>query len=277
MIFSDIGKINPKDLRITGFVVTNKVYDGTDSVNVDVSGITYIGTLEGDSAVIPIESLRFYLEDYSVGENRKVLIDWPKDTSIIGAQSKNYTITYDEKYINVHPYEITYILKDYGTFKIVDVDKLCLIPIGARMIAEVHDKGSVDYRNTYTIIEPEISQGEKLRNIYEITMRVGAVNQLVPQGLYIYIPKVNKVTKVLQVPDEDQIQELKSLPDNDYTIVKVIRGQAVFGVIVRTTYLPLWAIILIIVAAALVVGIFVVLFIIIRRKTKQKYSKYDKI
>ena len=273
--FKRIGKINPKELKITGFVPNNKVYDGTNEVIANLEGITYIGKLSTDSTKILTENLKFYVEDYSIGERREVFIDY--SNALVGADSTNYTITYDKTYINIHPYELTYYLKDCGTFKIVDKDNLCVIPIGANMFARTHDRGSSEYRSIYSLVETHVSQGEKLKEIYEVIIQVGSVNQLVPEGAYVYLPKAKKVTKVVQVPDEQDSQNLDILPQEKFVVVRVGEGEALFGVVVRTTYLPLWAIILIVIASALVILVIVMTFIIIRRKTKGKYKSYDRI
>ena len=275
LVFTQIGQITPKKLNITGFKVSNKVYDGTGNLVVNIDNINYVGKLESDSTQILNENLRFYLDDYSVGVAREVKLDWTN--AVVGADSTNYTITYDTKYVDIHPYELTYTIKDYGTVKIVDADRLCLIPIGSEIIASVYSNGSSEYRNLYSIVEPEISKGEKLRVCYEVVLRVGVVNQLVPQGLYIYLPKVNKITKVLQVTDGNNVEKIEYLPQDEYTVVRVEQGEALFSIVTRTTYLPLWLIILIICLILLLLAILILIFILIRRKSKQKYSSYDKI
>ncbi|MBO5910434.1 MAG: hypothetical protein J6Q15_02880, partial [Clostridia bacterium] len=275
VIFTNIGKINPKALTITGFIAKNKVYDGTNAVTADISGISYIGKLATDSTQVLDENLKFYLKDYTIGEDREVFIDWTN--ALVGADSTNYSITFDRTFIDVHPYEITYDLKDYGTFKVVDVDRLGLIPIGSRILARAFDKGTDDYRTIYTTIEPQIAQGEKLKSCLEIIMQVNSINIQLPEGLYVYIPKINKITKVIQVPEEKVSETLEYSQQTEYTIIKVAQGEALIGVIVHTTYLPLWAIILIVIGGIILVGILVIIFIIIRRRTKRKYSVYDRI
>lgn len=274
LVFARIAKINPKELNITGFKVYNKVYDGTNSVTANIDDINFVGKLESDSTQILAENLKFYLEKFDVGFSREVKIDW--ENALVGADSINYSITYDKKYIDIHPYEISYTLNNYGTFKIVDADRLCLIPIQAEMTARVFEKGSAEYRSLYSIVESEISRGEKLKYCYEITMRVGFVEQLVPDGLYVFIPKVNKITKVVQVTDNEK-SPIEYLLQNNYTILKVGRGDGTFAVVSRTVYLPLWLIILIVCLILLLITIIVMIFILIRRKAKQKYSSYDKI
>lgn len=275
LIFSRIGKINPKELTITGFVAKNKVYDDTNEVVANVEGITYLGKLSSDSTQILTENLKFYVEDYSIGYNKEVFIDW--STALVGADSINYSIIYTQSFIDIYPYEISYYLKDYGTFKVVDVDRLCLIPIESRMFARAFDKGTNDYRLAYGSIEPQIGEGEKLKACYEIVIQVGSVNLSVPEGLYIYLPKPGKVVKVLQLPDEDNTVKLELSKQEDFSVVKVVKGDALFGVVARTTYLPLWSIILIIAGALLLIGGFVAIFILFRRKAKNKYSAYNKI
>ena len=275
LVFTRIGKINPKELTITGFKPYNKVYDGKNIVQVNTDEINYIGKLASDSTQILTENLHFYLEKFDVGVSKEVKLDW-KD-ALVGADSINYSVVYDTKYIDIYPYEITYRLDGYGTFKIVDMDRLCLIPIGSQMSVRAFERGSLEYRTMYSVIENSISQGEKLKYLYEVTMKIGVVEQLIPEGLYVFIPKVNKVTKVVQINDGEATTELQHSNQEEYTIIKVKRGDGSFAVMARTVYLPLWLIILIICLILLLIIIIIVVVMIIRRKAKNKYSAYDKI
>ena len=273
--FPGVGKINPKPLEISGFKINNKVYDGTPDVYVDATTIVCDEPIAGDTVDILYDNLKFYLKEYNIGKSREVFVDW--SNVLTNADSGNYEITYAKTYIDVHPYEISCDLSGYGTFKVVDVDKKALIPIGSRMIVKAFEKGSAEYRTIYSLIESDMKQGEKLKNCFEVILQVNSVNLQISDGLYVYIPKTNKTTKVVQVYQDDACESLKFGNQGDYTIVKVVKGEALLGVVADTTYLPLWAIILIVIGALLLVGTFVVIFIIVRRKTKNKYSKYDRI
>jgi len=275
--FSRIGKITPKELTIIGFKVSDKVYDGTTDVKVDISEIDYVGKLESDSTQILTKNLKFSHEEVGVQGKRKCLVTVDWSNAVVGADSVNYAVTCEEKYIDIYPYEISYTVPGYGTFKVVDVDRLRLIPIGSQMYARVFERGSNQYRDMYSRIEGEIAKGEKLKICYEIVLRVGVVDQLVPQGLYVYLPKVNKTTKVLQATSADEIQELDYISQEKHTAIKIETGEGMFSVLVNTTYIPLWAIVLIVAAALLLLLIIVIIVILIRRKVKKKYSAYDKI
>lgn len=277
VVIENVGLIMPKQLHITGFKVKNKVYsEPTDkSVDVDLSGIIYQGKLETDSSDILEENLKFYLEDNSIGYAREVKLNW--EGALVGADSTNYTITYDTKYIDIHPYERTCTVDKYGTFKIVDQDKKCLIPINAEIIVRVYESGTSEYRALYSRLESQIERGQKLKICYEVVLRVGVVEQIMPEGLYLYIPKTNKTTKIIQAVDNENIENIEYSLQKDYTAVKVQSGDAVLGIIVKTTYLPLWLIMLIILLIILLIIIIVLIFMWIRRKAKNKYSKYDRI
>ena len=108
-------------------------------------------------------------------------------------------------------------------------------------------------------------------------MQVGAVNQLLPEGVYIYIPKVNKVTNVIQIPTGGETASLDYASQDDYIVIKMQQGEALVALVVHKTYLPLWLIITIIGASVAFVSVMVSIFVAVRRKTKQKYSRYDKI
>ena len=116
-----------------------------------------------------------------------------------------------------------------------------------------------------------------MKACYEVVLQVGSMNLTIPEGLYVYIPKINKVTQVVQVFKEGETQSLEPKGQDIYIVVKVTEGDAKFAVITNTTYLPLWAIILIVVASAVFIGVMVLIFIIVRRRTKNKYKAYDRI
>ena len=275
VIFSRIGKIDPKKLTIQGFVVNNKIYDGTDTVVANVEGIRYVGKLPSDSTQILTENLRFYLADYEIGENKEVLIDWSQ--ALTGADRENYEVVYDKTYINIHPKELSYTLQGVGTFKVVDLGVKPLIPIGSKIIVREHERGSSEYKSIYGLVGTDIKRNEKLKACYEVVLQVGSMNLTIPEGLYVYIPKINKVTQVVQVFKEGETQSLEPKGQDNYIVVKVTEGDAKFAVITNTTYLPLWAIILIVVASAVFIGVMVLIFIIVRRRTKNKYKAYDRI
>jgi len=129
----------------------------------------------------------------------------------------------------------------------------------------------------YSTIESKIARENKLKCVYEIILQKGAVNLQLPNNVYVYIPKVDRVDKVYQVQQDKEFYDTQVSSQQSYTVIKVNQGSALLGVVVQTTYMPLWAIILIVALSAVVIGIAVTIFIIVRRKTKEKYSRYDKI
>lgn len=273
---SKVGKINPAELTLTQITIPNKVYDGTEEVVVNVDDITISGILPGDTGVEFLrQNLKFYVENCNIGEDREVFLDW--STALIGPDSSNYTIVPPKMTIDIHPYELTYHLAGYGIFKVVDIDRKALIPIDSRIIARSYERGSAEYRQAYSWIEGQISQGEKFTECFKVVIQVDGVNLKVPSGLYVYMPKVNKVTKVIQVPNNDMYFNLEYAQEANFIVVKVQQGEALFGITARTTYLPLWAIILIVIGSLILIAIMVFIFILIRRRTKNKYSSYDKI
>lgn len=275
VVFESIGKINPKKLYISGFSASNKVFDGTDYIAVDTHNIQYSGKLEIDSTKIITDNLKFYLKEYSVGYKREILLDYSE--ALAGADSTNYTVSYKKVYVDVYPYERQCRIEGFGTFKIVDKDKLCLIPIEADFYGTAYVNGHIEYRDIYPFVESFMTRAEDFDVYYEFRMKTGVINSAVPEGLYLYIPNSDKVSKVLQLVDEKDLEKLSVETDEEYNIIKIGEGQSKFAVILKTTYIPLWVIILIIVVSASFILLCVLAFIIIRKKKEQKYSVNDKI
>lgn len=274
IVFEDVGKINPRSIQIRGFTVNNKVYDGSADVQVNIDNIRFDNIVATDSANIIVENLRFYCEDYTIGKQRKVIIDYSQ--ALFGADSTNYVVSYEDIYIDIHPYEIEVNVEGYGNFKLVDYDRLCLIPINSRLIVNCYDSDSYTYRQLYGQVETQMQAGENFNICYDFSIRVGVLNNDIPEGLYIFIPNINKLSKVVQVSDEEVGLMDYNIQD-DYIMVRLDNVDARICLIAQTSYLPLWVIILIVAICAVVVVGVVIIFIIIRRRTKRKYSVNDRI
>ena len=276
-VFERVGKINPLELEIKGVVVYDKVNDGSTDVSANIDNLVLAGKLEHDSTEIIKENLKFYHDE--IDENYKGTIDVHInfDDAISGADSVNYTFVYDPITINIHPYELEVYVNGVGTFKIVDYDKKCLIPLDCKLIAKAHTKGSSEYNKILNLTENRILKSENLQSGYEVVIQVNGINQVIPEGLYICLPNVNKVTKVFQKIDNETTESVDYVVKDGFIVVKAQKGKAVFGVVVKTTYLPLWLIILIVGASIAAVGLIVVIFIVVRRKSKRKYQRFDRI
>ena len=276
-MFEKVGKINPLPLKIVGYVVYNKVNDGSTEVSVNIDNLKLDGKLEFDSTEIIKENLKFYHEkvDPKFKGPKEVMIDYSE--AINGVDSINYTFYYDPIFINIHPYELECSLNGVGTFKIVDVDKKCLIPLDCKLIARAYSKGNSEYNNILGLIETEILKSENLHMGYEVVVQIKGINQNIPEGLYIYLPNVNKITKVFQKTGNEKSESVDYVVEGGFIVVKAHEGRAIFGLVVKTTYLPLWLIVLIVAASLSAIGLIVLIFIIIRRRSKRKYQRFDKI
>lgn len=275
MVFERIGKINPKQLFIRGFEVDNKVYDGTTSISVNTDNIDYDGKLESDSTKIITSNLKFYLKDSSVGYNREVLLDFSE--ALTGADSTNYTVSYNKTFVNIYPYEKECKIEGFGVFKIVDRDKRCLIPIDAEFIGTAYVNGSIQYRDMYPIVETYLRQTENFDFALEFKMKIGVATSSLNSGLYLYMPRDGKLSKVLHFYEENDADELPIQVEDDYDIIKIEQGQTKLAILRRTTYIALWVIILIVALALLFISLLVLIFIIIRKRKRKKYSVNDKI
>ncbi|MBQ3502293.1 MAG: hypothetical protein IJA72_01335, partial [Clostridia bacterium] len=271
-----IGMIKAKPLTIKGLTAFNKTYDGTNSVKVDASSPIYDGRLEGDVAEVLASNLKFYLEDVKVGVGRKVLVD--ATDAIIGTSSTNYSVTFETMTIDIHPNELIYTIAGYGTVKVVDRDGLCKIPIGSEIKAFAYEKGSEEYNSAYSRVQDEIEKDEKFKNTYTIyLLNSDGISQSIPAGLYLYLPKINKLEQAIQLVDDDTINTVETLPIDGYSVIKMEPGSGTFAILVSRTYVPLWVIILIVSLSILAVAVFAGIIIIMKHKSKNKYSAYNKI
>lgn len=85
------GKITPKTVRLSGFTVLDKRYDGTTKADIDKLG-KLVGIADGDSVAIGKVTAKFY--DANVGKNKKVLL---YGIELVGRDKDNYRVgTVDE-------------------------------------------------------------------------------------------------------------------------------------------------------------------------------------
>lgn len=85
------GKITPKTVRLSGFTVLDKHYDGTTKADIDKLG-KLVGVADGDSVAIGKVTAKFY--DANVGKNKKVLL---YGIELVGRDKDNYRVgTIDE-------------------------------------------------------------------------------------------------------------------------------------------------------------------------------------
>ena len=84
------GKITPRQLKLVGMTVKDKIYDGTTKATIDKMG-TLSGVIEGDSVAIGKLSVSF--DDASVGEQKVTA----KSITLVGADKDNYVIVEVEK------------------------------------------------------------------------------------------------------------------------------------------------------------------------------------
>ena len=273
-IMRESGHISARPLVITGFKIGDKVYDGTSEVKVDVSNITFNGLVPTDSASIEPQNLRFYCETFTIGYDREVKLDY--SNALTGSDSLNYNISYSPSYIDIYPYELALNINGYGEFKLVDYDKKCLIPIEAKLKVNVYDTDSVQYRELYSVVEQAMEAKEKFRVVYEVSMQTGVITKDLPEGLYLYMPSVSKLSKVI-LTNGETAEAVKHSVQDGVVIIKTGGSSAMICVISETIYLPLWQILLIVLAVGIIIAVLILIFIIIRRKKKNKYSVNDRI
>ena len=109
------------------------------------------------------------------------------------------------------------------------------------------------YSSLYSEIESEVHKGEKLKYCYEIVLRIGGVNQQIPAGLHISLPKVSRTLRIYQFPTSTTFYKMDYTVEDSATTFVARRGDAVFSLVVKTTYLPLWLILVIIALSVIII------------------------
>lgn len=234
--------------------------------------------LGDDSCYIDLEQIVYSLEDYSVGANKKIIVDLI--SAFAGEDKDNYYVVNMEYYINVHPYELSCEVEGYGTFKIIDLEEACIIPLDISskdFHVQLISSNSESYVDLYAIVESIISRSEKLYaffkfNIY--TTKGNVINVKDLAGAYIGFNKFKDLTNVYSVGED--ANKLSWTKNGVMAVIKIDENtDNIISVFVDKSYLSIWKILLIIGILLLLLIVILIVIYIYKRKASNKHQ--DKI
>lgn len=269
------------DLEINGQKIVQLGKDGK------IEKIMVSGAIEGDEVYIAfdgaISSLTMTLEDYSIGENKKVVVGGA--TALMGADSANYELGELAYFITIYPYKLTYTIENVGEFEIVDLDEKGLISFdvynNAEFVVRYIDSTSSDYPRLYSILEDRVSRDEKIHSFYifSLTAKNGATINIAQKlkGCYIRIPYVEDMQAVYAISGQDVETAGYSIVNSKIQMKITDNTKSTYGIVIDKTYFAIWKIILIVSLILLILLIIIITILIIRRIRQRETDEKHKI
>lgn len=269
------------DLEINGQKIVQLGSDGK------IEKIMVSGAVEGDEVYIAfdgaISSLTMTLQDYSIGENKKVVVGGA--TALMGADSANYELGELAYFISIYPYKLTYTIENIGEFEIVDLDEKGLIPFdvynNAEFVVKYVDSTSSDYPRLYSILEDRVSRDEKIHSFYifSLTAQNGATINIAQKlkGCYIRIPYVKDIQSVYAISGQDVETASYAIANSKIQMKITDDTKSTFAIVVDKTYFAIWKIVLIVGLILLILLIIIITILIIRRMRQRETDEKHKI
>lgn len=282
--FEDIVYKDDEEYKLKYNVDYDKEIDGQKVIQ--NGRILVTGAVGGDEVYISfdgdVNSIDFVLDDYSVGRNKRVSLNI--DTSLAGADSKNYIIQDVVYYIDIYPYMLKYTKENVGTFVIVDKDEKCLIPIELygyeSFEVEYIDSTNPDYPNYYVVMEDNLAKDERLHAFYKIHIysQYGLeLNISRLKNCYFRMPKVKNTKNIYEIENNDYNGVQYSGGDSYFEIKIGNDSKPTLSLVVDKTYFSIWRIIIIVGALLLLLLVIILIILILKRKRQKENESKEKI
>lgn len=292
--------ITKKQLTILGIQVFDKVEDGTTNVDYDVVNWSFgEGLIEADAGLVNVDFSNVVLayEDGFAGDNKRIVVGYENaliNTNEQMPRIQNYTLHFDDYYRKIYPYSVVaadidgigdiVITNPRGRMNANDASKsyrqyVSLIPIGAQLNVTPIYLNSNEYRDIYSVISSFLSYYTEFALGYKFELLVGEYHTEIDNNLYITLPGVARLAKVLWQAN-GQTDELNYLVDGNMITVDLSQISAAIESILflrAKDYLAWWQIGLIILLILILILIIVLIFIHERRKKKLKDLMNEKI
>ncbi len=287
-------KISKRQLKLTGINVLDKVYDGTDVAKLgDLSTVSLSNVLPGDDVYLVTQNLVANYVSSEVGSGIAVELDL--SNLINGMSIANYEVSgYDNLTASIYPYSLSVEVSGYGTITVYnyrgkeDSRYANLIPIGAKLTAEVIAKDTPTYSRLYSLIAKYLSN----RNVYAVGYQLkltkteeGSVySSSLDNRLYLELPTVNKLNSAIYLNSENSSGNLEFTTINDKVVIDLSQidtttMNTIDRILLTQTRVMLawWQILIVVLILLVIVAIILIVFFVRRHQKLKQYRVHDKI
>lgn len=278
-------EITKAELDLTGLYVYDKVYDGTDKAElITTESIQLLNIVGNDDVALDMSKLEVTFADATVGTNKTVYVN--ASSALIGEHKDNYYIEeVPVAGLSIYPYSISTLIPNIGEVKLLnkrgltDKDMVDLIPFNAMLdVVSIHPETN-EYANIYKRVAQYLKGNNEFAIAYVISFNINGENVPVNNELFLSIPNVKNVTNIFFLTGE-QSGKLNYDYENGYILIDLMQINEelnIIGVSQKKILLKAWQIVLIVVLLVLVTLSFILTFVIIRKRKKEKYSVHEKI
>lgn len=283
--FENCIRIMKKELTLTGLIISDKVYDGTNEVKINSSSsdIRLSGIVGNDEVALIVERLNLRYLDAEIGENKTIVSS--TDDVLVGRDMSNYKISQITFNSTIYPYSISTNIDGYGKITLsnqrglTDLNKVELIPLNSTLIVTPIYPDTVEYSSLYPYIRQFVSRNNLFAIGYEISIMVNGIRTNVSNELFLTVPYIGRMTNVLWQTGERSGELSYTTQSNGVTIDLKQINLNVNRIILtqQRMLLKWWQILLIILLIIILVTIIVILFIVYRKKKREEYLENEKI
>jgi len=294
--------ITTKELKITGYLVHDKVYNGDDNYETtitDVNNTIKIQLIDlpvSEDVKLNVEKIKAYFHSTGVGTGKTIYVN--AYDALEGKDKTNYHIgssSYDKRFGQysfivqgqtgtVYPNQIT---STDGSIQLrnirglTDINMLKLLPLNAVLTVNKIEKETEKYVEIYPNISDFISRRNVFQVGYELILKDKSGKQIpIDSNLHLVLLKAEGMSDVLSITDKGTFN-VTYTKDGDGLIIDLSQLETkVITHLVLTESSQLlkpWQIALIVSVAVVVIGGGITAAIIIRKKKKGSYGRYDKI
>lgn len=280
---------NKKELYIENIFVFDKVDDLTEFTSIDKEkDIKLTNKIVGlnDDVNVDVDRIVAKFIGYTKGYIGKASVNVNINDALYGEKSANYYVK-DQVISNVviYPYSRDIDIEGYGKITVYNEKGrtnpayAILIPVDAKLVANVIEPESVEYVEMYDKISNVLSRTNVFGVGYKLNFDVLGSAVKLDNNLVLHLPKIDDLTDVAYL-SSGKCDKLEYSEKDGLIVVDLskIEGKVEYVFLTqRRAYMPLWAIILIVVGSLAVIAGIVVAVVIIRKKKLAGYSAMEKI
>ena len=297
LLIRDCIRISKKAINISGIVVGDKVWDGTNEVSSQAlnsnTNWRITGVLDDDvtshSVAVVYDNISFVYQNAEIGANKRVVMS--VENALTGSASNNYFISVNNYTASIYPYSVSTYVEGYGEITVFnkrgreDSRYANLIPIGVKLdklpdfVISVIYPDSNEYRSIYSYISSNLSNVIQFEVGYQFKFKVGNATTDLSNQLYVSLPTVDRLNSSLWLSG-DKSGKLEFSEEGDHIVIDLSQIDGRLDAVIFTknrVLLVWWQICLIVFAILLLILLIVLIYILVRRRKIRRNSYNDTI
>ncbi len=294
-ILDSAAMIRYKEIRLQNLHFRDKVYDGTNVVEIDnrfVCSLNESDIKDNYNSSIKLNDLidaRFAGDNASeIGANKPIEIanlDTLLSYIFGGEIAKNYVLKLPNEQLSasIYPYKISTTVDGFGTVSVVNEvgktnpNKVSLIPFDAQLVVETIKADTSAYNRIYRYIAGNLKNKAFVVG-YRIKLVQGSTTSFVPNELMLQLPTTSGLSGVIHLNNDNIATQLNYTLDGNIQIdLSSVNQPNLFIIIKNRSLLTWWQILLIVLLVLIIIAVVVTIIVVRRVRAIKKYKQSDKI